>query len=74
SLQSPLSSKNTNLATTAHEIRRTVIKENTHSYFTKCSDVNGELCISTFLDKKGIVTKMLFLKRNMKVMEIFAPD
>jgi hypothetical protein len=25
----------------------------THSYFTKCSDVNGELCICTFLDEKG---------------------
>jgi hypothetical protein len=45
-----------------------------HSYFTKCSDVNGELCIRTFLDEKGIVTKMLFLKWNMKVIEVFAPD
>ncbi|PKY54179.1 hypothetical protein RhiirA4_472837 [Rhizophagus irregularis] len=54
SLQSPLSSKNTNLETTTHEIRRkrAVLKENI----------------------QGIVTKMLFLKRNMKVIEVFAPD
>jgi hypothetical protein len=41
-----------------------------HSYFTKCSDVNEELCIRTFLDEKGIMTKMLVLKRNMEVMEV----
>ncbi|CAB4463286.1 hypothetical protein GLOIN_2v1768548 [Rhizophagus irregularis DAOM 181602=DAOM 197198] len=54
SLQSPLSSKNTNLETTTHEIRR---KSSTkrkytsiaHSYFTKCSDVNGELCMSAYV-------------------------
>jgi hypothetical protein len=45
-----------------------------HSYFTKCFDVNGELLICTFLDEKGIVIKMLFLKRNMKVIEVFASD
>ncbi|PKY56168.1 hypothetical protein RhiirA4_476257 [Rhizophagus irregularis] len=56
SLQSPLSSKNTNLATTSHEIRRKESSANrkytsiAHSYFTKYSDVNGELCIRAFLD------------------------
>ncbi|PKB95700.1 hypothetical protein RhiirA5_436211 [Rhizophagus irregularis] len=56
SLRSPLSLKNTNLETTVHEIRRKE-KRNytsiTYSYFTKCSDINGELCICTFLDEKG---------------------